>query len=174
MRRALFLDRDGTIIEDRGYMRSPLDVALLPHAASVLAKLAAEGWLLIIVSNQSGVGSGLISPDEMQQVQGRFLQVMREHHIPIADSYFCLHAKTESCLCRKPSAYFLYEAARVHNIDLSASFMIGDRDTDIKCGKKAGCATIFLRNLMFSIEEDLPTYIAKDWLEIDRILSGAR
>ena len=77
MKRALFLDRDGTIIEDRGYIRDPADVVLLPGAAEALRALEAAGWTLIVVSNQSGVGRGFVAPAEMDAVQVRFAEVMR-------------------------------------------------------------------------------------------------
>ena len=173
MHRALFLDRDGTVIEDRGYMRAAEDVVLLPGAGEVLPKLAQKGWKLIVISNQSGVGRGIISRSEMQAVQTRFLEVASAAGIPITGSYFCPHTPGDNCICRKPSAWLLQEAARDHNIDLNASFMIGDRNSDIFCGKNAGCATIWLRNLMFSVEPNLPTHTAANWQEIDRLISGA-
>lgn len=174
MRRALFLDRDGTIIEDRGYIRFADNVHPLPEALGVLSRIQRQGWILIVVSNQSGVGSGLILPAEMEAVQDRFLEILGAGGVTLAESCFCPHAKTDGCGCRKPFPRLVIEAAERHFIDLAASFMIGDRDTDIFCGKNAGCATIWLRNTMFSVPENLPDYIASDWLEIERLISGAR
>jgi histidinol-phosphate phosphatase family protein len=164
--KAIFLDRDGTVIEDCGYLCEPERVKLLPGAAEALAALASEGWKLIIVSNQSGVGRGLIAPTQMDAVQQRFLALMESHAIPITASYLCTHAPEEECACRKPSPFFLKEAAVEHSLDLSASWMIGDREGDILAGRNAGCSTIWLRNEMFAVPEDLPTFIANDWQEI--------
>lgn len=174
MRRALFLDRDGTVIEDRGYMRFAADVHPLPDALEVLSRLQCQGWMLITVSNQSGVGSGLISMPEMEAVQNRFIETLSAAGVTVTESCFCLHSKTDLCDCRKPSPKLVTEAAARHGVDLTASFMLGDRDTDIFCGKNAGCATIWLRNHMYYVSENLPDYIASDWLEIERLISGAR
>jgi histidinol-phosphate phosphatase family protein len=168
--RALFLDRDGTVIEECGYLSDPAGVRVLPGAAAALSALASEGWKLIVVSNQSGVGRGLIAPLEMEAVQGRFLDVMQFHGIPIAGSYLCTHAPEDRCECRKPSAFFLRRAAVEHSLDLGASCMIGDREGDILCGRNAGCSTIWLRNETFPVAPDLPTFVANDWGEIYRKL----
>ncbi len=172
MNRALFLDRDGTIVEDSGYISDPALVRILPGAADALAALAQEGWKLVVVSNQSGVGRGLIAPRQMEAVQFRFLELMRFHGIPIAASYFCTHAPEVRCECRKPSAFFLERAAREHSLDLAASCMVGDREADILCGRNAGCDTIWLRNDAFAVAENLPGFIANDWNAIYRRLSS--
>ncbi len=171
MNRGLFLDRDGTVIEECGYISDPALVRTLPGAAEALAALASEGWKLIVVSNQSGVGRGLIAPEQMDAVQRRFLDLMRSQGIPIADSYVCTHTPEDGCECRKPSPYSLMRAAADHELDLSASYMIGDREGDILCGRNAGCSTIWLRNAMFPVPEDLPTFIANAWSEIRLLLT---
>ena len=172
MNRALFLDRDGTIIEDCGYMSDPALVRLIPGAADALAALAMEGWKLIIVSNQSGVGRGLIGLQQMEAVHNRFLELMRSHRVPITDSFFCNHAPEDACKCRKPAAFLLERAADTYSIDLRASWMIGDREADILCGRNAGCSTIWLHNDVFRLPGDLPDFIANDWDEIYRKLSA--
>jgi histidinol-phosphate phosphatase family protein len=169
--RALFLDRDGTVIEECGYLADPALVRALTGAAQALAALASEGWKLIVVTNQSGVGRGLIAPDQMEAVQRRFLDLMQSHGVPIADSYICTHTPEDRCQCRKPSPFLLQRAAAEHGLDLSASYMIGDREGDILCGKNAGCSTIWLRNEMFPVPPDLPTLVANDWSEIHRYLN---
>jgi D-glycero-D-manno-heptose 1,7-bisphosphate phosphatase len=172
VKRGLFLDRDGTVIEDLGYLTDPEQVRLLPEAAEALAGLHAEGWKLFIVSNQSGVGRGLITPDQMEAVQQRFLETMRKHGIEITASYLCVHSPDEHCECRKPSPYFVRLAAEEHGVNLSASWMIGDRAGDILCGRNAGCSTIWIRNGLFEVEEDLPTFVADSWTEIRSRLGG--
>jgi histidinol-phosphate phosphatase family protein len=163
MNRALFLDRDGTIIEDREYPRDPELVRLLPGAADALGRLAREGWKLIVIGNQSGVGRGLIRPEEMRAVEARFEEIMEAGGAPIDAAYFCLHAPTDGCGCRKPSPLLVQQAAREHDVDLAESFMIGDRETDIQCGRNAGCSTIWLRNAIFSVAAGLPDFMARDW-----------
>jgi D-glycero-D-manno-heptose 1,7-bisphosphate phosphatase len=170
--RGLFLDRDGTVIEECGYLTDPALVRVLPGAARALSALASEGWKLIVVTNQSGVGRGLIAPHQMEAVQRRFLDLMQSQGIPIAGSYVCPHSPEDDCQCRKPSPLLLRRAAAEHGLDLSASYMIGDREGDILCGRNAACSTIWLRNAMFPVPDDLPTFIANDWSEIYRKLSG--
>jgi D-glycero-D-manno-heptose 1,7-bisphosphate phosphatase len=171
VKRALFLDRDGTIIEDRGYMRDPNDVVLLPGAAEALRAIEAAGWILIVVSNQSGVGRGLIAQAEMDAVQARFLDLMRAAEVSITASYLCAHHPGEDCGCRKPGVLHLQQAAREHGIDLRESWMVGDRESDILCGKNAGCRTIWLRNSEFPPDAGVADYEADGLTSIPAILS---
>jgi D-glycero-D-manno-heptose 1,7-bisphosphate phosphatase len=171
--RGLFLDRDGTVIEELGYLSDPDQVRLLPGSVEALASLQAEGWKLVIVSNQSGVGRRLITADQMDAVQRRFLEIVRGHGIQITASYMCIHTPDEGCECRKPSPFLLHRAAKEYSIDLQSSWMIGDREGDILCGKNAGCSTIWLRNGLFSVADDLPTLAVDTWTEIYRKIGGA-
>ena len=170
MRRALFLDRDGTVIEDHGYMRDPDLVNLLPGAAEELRSLFRDGWVLIVVSNQSGVGRGLISPEAQEAVQARFLDALREAGVVIEGSYFCPHRPDENCMCRKPSPLLLERASREHGIDLRRSWMIGDRRADILAGRTAGCRTIWMRNTVHPSAEGLADYLAMDWAEAAAVI----
>jgi len=164
--RGLFLDRDGTVIEECGYLRDPALVRALPGAVEALAALASEGWKPIVVSNQSGVGRGLITVPQMEEVQRRFLDLMESSGVPIVDSYVCTHTPEDGCQCRKPSPLLLRRAAAEHELDLTESWMIGDREGDILCGRNAACSTIWLRNTAFRVADGLPTFIANDWSEI--------
>ncbi len=166
MKPALFLDRDGTIIEDRGYMHDPALVQLLPGAAEALREVQSRGWPLIVISNQSGVGRGLIKPAEMEAVHNRFLELLQEEGVSITASYFCVHRPDENCHCRKPSPLHLQTAAEEYGIDLKGSWMIGDRRSDILSGKNAGTKTIWLSNPLFPVEEGLADFVAKNWQEI--------
>jgi D-glycero-D-manno-heptose 1,7-bisphosphate phosphatase len=174
MDRALFLDRDGTVIEDNGYLGDPGGGRLLPGAAAALRALAQAGWKLIVISNQSGVGRGIIALQQMQAVQNRFLELMASCGVPITGSYLCTHAPDEGCECRKPSAFFLESAAREYSLDLGASWMVGDREADILCGRNAGCGAIWLRNERFPVANDLPDFIADDWDAIGKRLRSPR
>lgn len=171
MNRAVFLDRDGTVIEERGYLSDPAGVQLLPGAAEALGALAENGWKLIVVSNQSGVGRGLIPPGRMAEVHQRFLAMLHQGGVPVTATYICPHVPEDQCECRKPSPFLLHRAAREHALDLSASWMIGDREGDILCGHNAGCSTIWLRNELFPVAEDLPTLVANNWREIAAYLT---
>lgn len=170
MNRAVFLDRDGTIIEDVGYLRDALAIRPLSRALDTLRRFADAGWLLIIVSNQSGVGRGFISNEELLEVRNAFETLMRRAGARVTATYCCLHAPEENCDCRKPSPSLFFQAAAEYKIDLSQSWMIGDRESDILGGKNAGCSTIWLRNNVHAINPDLPDFIAEDWREIERIV----
>ncbi len=139
-------------------MGDPALVRLIPGASDALAALAAEGWKLIIVSNQSGVGRGLIGLRQMEAVHTRFLELMQSHGVPITDSLFCTHSPEDACECRKPSPFLLKRAADAYSIDLGASWMIGDREADILCGRNAGCSTIWLRNDVFRVRGGAPRF----------------
>ena len=171
MKRALFLDRDGTVIEDRGYMHDPALVQLLPDAAESLRAMTREGWALIVISNQSGVGRGLITPQEMDAVQQRFLEVMSGAGVAITASYVCVHRPDDGCHCRKPSPFYVEQAAREYGLDLKQCWMIGDRRSDILCGKNAGCRTIWLSNPLFPVVEGVADFVARSWPEAQKILA---
>jgi histidinol-phosphate phosphatase family protein len=141
-RKAVFLDRDGTIIEDTGYISDPELVQFLPGAAEALQRLQSAGYLLVIVSNQSGIGRGWITEDQYRQVQHRLLEELQKQNVLITRSYYCPHAPETGCLCRKPGPGLLEQAARELQIDLSRSWMVGDRTSDIEAGHAAGCRTV--------------------------------
>jgi histidinol-phosphate phosphatase family protein len=173
LKRAVFLDRDGTIIRDRGYLKDPESIELFPGAVETLKALCREGWKLIIVSNQSGVGRGLITLDEMNAVHAKFIRVMRSHGIEITASYFCTHTPEEECECRKPSIASLEKAAKEHSVDIGQSWMVGDRESDVLCGRNAECSTIWFRTPAFEVPAELPDHVADSWAEVYEKISDA-
>jgi histidinol-phosphate phosphatase family protein len=173
VKRAIFLDRDGTVVQDAGYLRDETALEPLNGALPALRELSAAGWLLIVVTNQSGVGRGFISITEMLEVKRAFENVMRSASAPLAASYCCIHAPEEKCECRKPSASLFFQAAREHGVDLRQSWMIGDRESDIFAGRNAGCSTIWLKNSVHAVNPELPDFIAGGWAEIVQIIQGA-
>jgi histidinol-phosphate phosphatase family protein len=142
--RALFLDRDGTIMVDTGYVRDPADVTLLPGAAEALAAARELGFDLVVVSNQSGVARGIITLPQLEAVQRRFEELLAEAGVTLDETRFCLHGPDDGCACRKPEPGLLRSAAAARGIDLKRSVMIGDRESDVLAGLGAGCTTIFL------------------------------
>jgi D-glycero-D-manno-heptose 1,7-bisphosphate phosphatase len=143
MRAAVFLDRDGTIIHDDGYLADASRVRLLPGAADALRALAAERSL-VVVSNQSGIARGLIRPAELAAVHARMVEVLAAEGITLAATYYCEHGPDDGCSCRKPLPGMLQTAAREHALDLSRSIMIGDKPSDVAAGVAAGCRASFL------------------------------
>ncbi len=144
MSRALFLDRDGTLMVDTGYVRDPADVALLPGVGLVLAEARALGFELVIVSNQSGVARGIITSEQLEAVQARLEALLLAEGITVDDVRFCLHGPDAGCSCRKPAPGMLVAAAAARGIDLERSVMLGDRESDVSAGRQAGCTTILL------------------------------
>jgi D-glycero-D-manno-heptose 1,7-bisphosphate phosphatase len=165
-RQALFLDRDGTIIPDFGYPNDPEKVYLLPGVARALLSFKERGFSLILISNQSGIGRGLISTDEAKAVHNRVLSLLDESGVALDAAYYCVHGPDEKCLCRKPSPEMILRAAREFDIDLAHSFMIGDREVDVETGKNAGCRTILLRTGPDSEGCKLADHTADSWQEI--------
>lgn len=144
MSRAIFLDRDGTIIRDENYLRDPGRITMLPGALEALADLKSRGFSLVVITNQSGLARGLIREDEHAAVRAEFERQMSAAGVPLAGYYFCPHAPTEGCACRKPGTAMIEQASLELGLDIPRSFMVGDRESDIVAGKRAGCKTAFL------------------------------
>ena len=141
---AVFLDRDGTLNEDPGYLRSSLQLRLFEGVPQALKKLKEAGYLLIVVSNQSGVGRGLIQLEELQGIHGRLNELLEPSGAKIDHFELCLHHPDQNCSCRKPKPELILNAASVLSIDLRRSYMVGDKASDISAGKNAGCKGVAL------------------------------
>jgi D-glycero-D-manno-heptose 1,7-bisphosphate phosphatase len=147
---AVFLDRDGVLIEDVDLLVDPEKIRLLPGAPQALSRLKQHEFLLLVVSNQTVVARGLASETEVRQVHDLVTVQLRAAGAPALDGfYFCPHhpqatiaSYRRDCTCRKPRPDLLLQAADEHGIDLAASFMVGDRLTDIIAGERAGCRTV--------------------------------
>ena len=142
-RPALFLDRDGTIMVDVGYPRDPARVELLPGAAAALAALAPHA-ALVIISNQSGLARGRITPAEAAAVHARLIELLAAAGVAIAGAYYCPHGPDHGCRCRKPAPGLLLDAAADLDLDLAASIVIGDKPSDVAAGRAAGCTAALL------------------------------
>ncbi|MDP8242525.1 MAG: HAD family hydrolase [Candidatus Hinthialibacter antarcticus] len=169
----LFLDRDGTLITDVGYPKSPDLVEPVPGAVEAMQTLAKMGYQLIVISNQSGVGRGIISPEEAKSVHDRFIELFKEQGIEFQDVYYCPHAPEEDCECRKPSPYMLYQADQDHGVDFSKSYMVGDRLGDVQTGKNAGCRAILFMSQYVDDPGDLPDAVVDGWEQALPILVKA-
>lgn len=139
MNKALFLDRDNTIIFDAPYMADPEKVKIMPGVVEALCEFRKSGFLLIVITNQSGIGRGCFSAEQMHAVNNRMLELFAAGKIVFDDILFCPHAPDDGCSCRKPEPGMLFEAAEKNNIDLGASIMIGDKASDVEAGIAAGC-----------------------------------
>jgi D-glycero-D-manno-heptose 1,7-bisphosphate phosphatase len=142
--RAVFVDRDGTVIHDLHYPNDAEKVRLLPGVGEALTALKRAGFLLVLVSTQSGVGRGLIDEEAVRLVHDRMLDLLEPYGVVFDDSRYCLHSPWDDCSCRKPSPLMLERAARRLNIETRASFMVGDKPEDVEAGARAGCRTILI------------------------------
>lgn len=136
--KAIFLDRDGTLIEERNYLKDPAEVVLLPGAIAGLKRLQAAGFLLILVTNQSGVGRGYFTLEDVTKVQARLEELLAEGGVRIAKTYVAPEAPDQPSRGRKPSPQFLLDARDEFKLELAQCFMIGDKLIDLECGSNAG------------------------------------
>jgi D-glycero-D-manno-heptose 1,7-bisphosphate phosphatase len=140
MHAAVFLDRDGTLVRDPGYLHDPALVELLPGVAEGLAALARAGWTLVVVSNQSGIARGLYGPDAFEAVMQRIQQLLAPYGAHLAGWYFCPHHPdlTGPCDCRKPGVALFERAAQDLALDLARSWFVGDRLKDVEPALRLG------------------------------------
>jgi D-glycero-D-manno-heptose 1,7-bisphosphate phosphatase len=174
---AIFLDRDGTLNEDPGYLGDPDKVKLFPETGKALSILKNDlNFKLIVISNQSGVSRGLITKYAVESVNAKINELLEAYKVSIDAFYYCPYhpdfSSEEECSCRKPSPEMVFKAAKDFNIDLKGSYLIGDSASDMECGKNAGVKTILVRtgygNDSFSTlqkENNFPTFVAKNILD---------
>ena len=149
---AVFLDRDGTINQEVGYLDSLDKLIIIPQAFEAIKLINESGMKAVVVTNQAGVAKGLFSQAFVNQVHDRLLNVLHEQGAHIDKFYFCPHHETDGnsaytmiCDCRKPAPGMLFQAATELEIDLAASYMVGDRYRDVETAKKAGAKGILVR-----------------------------
>jgi D-glycero-D-manno-heptose 1,7-bisphosphate phosphatase len=175
-RRAVFLDRDGTVIRDVEYLRDPDQIELLDGCELALNLLRKASFELVIVSNQSGVARGIFDEATARRCNDALLGALGQRGVDILASYFCpfhpsanVERYRRESECRKPRPGMLLRAAEEHGIDLSGSFMIGDKKSDVLAGRAAGCASILvLTGKGGQGEPDLsvmPNFVAKDLVQ---------
>jgi len=142
--KAIFLDRDGTLIEEKNYLHRVEDVVFIPQAIEGLALLQKEGFLLFIITNQSGVGRGFFTLEQVDTVHNFICSKLAEANIKITKIYVAPEAPDQPSPGRKPSPKFLFMARDEFNLSLRDSFMIGDKLIDLECGWNAGVAKSIL------------------------------
>jgi D-glycero-D-manno-heptose 1,7-bisphosphate phosphatase len=172
---AVFLDRDGVLTEEKGYICSEKDLVIFPYAAECVRKIKEKGYFAIVITNQSGVARGLFSEETLEKIHDRLI---RETGVDMV--YYCPHhpegkvsVYSKVCRCRKPGIGLLERACRDFMIDMRNSYMIGDRSSDIRTGQNIGIKTVLLESgygTAYMEEKVRPDYILNDLREVVQIL----
>jgi len=144
-RPAVFLDRDGTLVIERGYLSDPDEIELLPGVARALRNLKAAGYPLVVVSNQSGVGRGLFPESRVHEAMARLREALRVEGVELDAIYFCPHRPEEGCACRKPGVALLERAADDLQLSLRRSALVGDKRLDVETAHRAGALGLLVR-----------------------------
>lgn len=164
MNKAIFLDRDGTLNPDPGYISNPDDFNLFPGVTTALKRFQDAGYLLILITNQSGISRGLITEDQLEAIHSKLKRLLKADNVELTDIYYCPHHPEHPykgvsvCDCRKPAPGLILKALKEHNIDANASYMVGDRKSDIKIGINAKVKPILIGNSPIDGYENIPTF----------------
>ncbi len=166
----VFLDRDGTLIEERNYLADPDGVVLLPGAVKGLSALSELGFSFAVISNQSGIGRGFFTVDDLLAVNDRLKLLLSHSGVIIDGIYYCPHSPKESCSCRKPLPELIFRASSELGADLGHSFMIGDKICDLELALNSGVTPVLVRTGYGREEESkaitlMPGLIVADELE---------
>jgi len=162
-KKAVFLDRDGTIMVDTGYCHEPDKVRLLERAADGLRLLAKGGFFVAIVTNQSGLGRGYFTERELAAVNSRLREELQARGADFGALFYCPHRPDDGCDCRKPRPGLILRAASECGLDRQSSFTVGDQESDVQAGKSAGTRTVFLSDERGSSES--ADFIASNLVE---------
>jgi len=192
-RRAVFLDRDGTIHEERDFLSDPALLRLERGAAAGLRRLEEAGFALIVITNQSGVARGYHTEDDVRRVNAALSEMLAAEGVHIESYYHCPHHPEGAvpkysfvCDCRKPAPGLILQAAKDADIDIGASYMVGDFTRDVKAGRAAGVRTVLVRtgygrkSESEVIGQGLADYIADDladaaeWIIRDSGITGGK
>lgn len=178
---AVFLDRDGVLNADRvDFVKSVEELEILPGAMEAVVRLNRAGFPVVVVSNQSCIGQGLMSWDSLQILTQAIDKAIRHAGGEVLQFYYCPHTAKDRCDCRKPQPGMLLQAAQDWNLDPSRSYMVGDTLRDIAAGKSVGCRAVLVLSGattidMVNVFDPAPDYIAANLASaVDWILDGAR
>jgi len=181
--RAVFLDKDGTLVEDVPYNVDVTRLRWLPGAVTGMQRLHAAGFRLIVVSNQSGVARGYFGEESLALLAEYMRGALANHSVPLTGFYYCPHHPDGSdaryahdCSCRKPQPGLILRAAKEHDLDLHKSWVVGNAGHDIEAGRRAGCRTILVSNgdptETFNSPSDTPHYVSSDLIHVAAIITA--
>lgn len=168
--RAVFIDRDGTINVNFGYINNPDDFKMYPGVKDGIKLLKDNGFKIIIITNQSGIARGYFSEETLEKIHEKMKSELSKEGAMIDAIYFCPHHPDEKCNCRKPKPGMLEKAIKDFNIDIEKSFIIGDRMLDVEAGHKIGCKTVLVperKDLVWQERKESiiePDYVCDDFI----------
>ncbi len=172
LRKAVFLDRDGVInrkLPENAYVRDPAEFEFLPGVIEALSIMKELGFLLVIATNQRGIGRGFMTDAHLETVHVHMAEELRRNGVELDGVYYCPHETSEQCGCRKPEPGMLFAATEDLRVDLAHSYMVGDSPSDIGAGRRAGTRTVRIGS-----SEDANADLAfRDLLEFALFLKGA-
>ncbi len=173
--KVVFLDRDGTINEEKGYLDNPHDLVLIDGAVEALRLLRQEGFRLIIITNQSGISRGYLTEDTLRKIHERLIKLLKDYDIVIDGIYYCPHLPDDGCGCRKPSTALIVRAVSELGLSIGRAYVVGDKVSDIEMAENAGAKGILVRT-GYGVESEkelsskpfCPSYIADDMMDAAR------
>lgn len=171
--KVIILDRDGTIVVDRHYLSDPDALEFEAGAAAGLRRMSDMGFRLVVITNQSGIARGFFSPATLDEIHGRLKQMLGAAGIRLDGIYYCPHAPDDECDCRKPKLGLMRQASLDLGFDMSESIVIGDKDSDIEFGDRAGALTMLVgKRGSRSASAFAPAYVVENLSEAADILSS--
>jgi D-glycero-D-manno-heptose 1,7-bisphosphate phosphatase len=184
MEKAIFIDKDGTLVPDIPYNVDPAQITLAPGAGMALCQLKAKGYLLVVISNQSGIARGMFAVSALLAINNRLNALLASYAVALDGFYYCPHHPEGTvsryaveCDCRKPKPGLLLNAARDLKIDLPRSWMVGDIWADTEAGNRAGCRTVLIEKpydlQRQFIDQSRPTFQVTNWDEAVEIIQAA-
>ena len=179
----VFLDRDGTLIYDPGYLKVAAELKLLAGVGPALARLKGAGARLVVVTNQSGVGRGIVTLKDLEAIHARLQGLLEQEDAALDAIYFCPHHPDDGCRCRKPNVGMVERAVSELQLDLRRSYLIGDHARDIQLAHRVGAKAILLTPALvdaqsldrLKVEQAMPDAVAKSMAEaVDWILKDVK
>jgi D-glycero-D-manno-heptose 1,7-bisphosphate phosphatase len=172
--KVVILDRDGTMVIDRGYLDDPAGLEFLPGAAAGLRSLYSQGYRLVVISNQSGVGRGLFPIERVYAMNARLEHMVEEAGLRLEHIYFCPHAPDAGCDCRKPALGLMTQAAAELGFDPACAIVIGDKESDVEFGRRAGATTMLIGKRGSPAPSTAPDYIVENLQQAADIIGSRR
>jgi len=163
--KAVFLDRDDTIIRDGPYLADPKGVVLFPDTIEALKRLKELDYKLIVITNQSGIGRGYLNEGQLQKIHKRINNILKEGGAGLDAIYYCPHLPDAGCECRKPNTLLYETAIKEYCIDTKKSYSVGDKESDIMAGSRVGCETILVNRNHIEPKKCKPNHICENLIE---------